>query len=525
MPIAPNFYIDHVHDLALQIKRAPLPVRLKQLHTIEQLIFEIEDETLYPLDYIVYRITGYRSDGSDQPMLLGSALVGDLVATIAIVSHTLQIPAESELTVDETAKSLGVSTRTISRLRREGLPFKWVEESTGGKRLGCSTASLQSFREKHKDRIGAASRFSRLSKQEKHKIIHAAMHYSGSGRSLSDVAEELANESGRGHETIRSLLMQTSDTRKALEKPPPISRTDARRIEQEIKKGISWASLAVEYKRTVGALRKAVLRLRATRVKQMVIPFVELELFARSDAEEIILGASVSKNVNPPMLELHPTAIENPHPPKLNTVDETTTVSAMHLLRRRAHNQARELDYSPNADTLDRIETDLRWSFLLQQELIVLALPSAISVAVQHTGRPLGELPSKRLIVLMNKVIHTVAEVCSSLDPSKGQTIEKTPAFVLGRLLSAAGTSEVVDRAAARRGSISFSCPFHDVVPWSFLIPRENLPMQSLDKSVECSQVVALKYGWSGRPRTAIEIAQELDRTPLWVRRQLRQWS
>ena len=173
---------------------------------------------------------------------------------------------------------------------------------------------------------------------------------------------------------------------------------------------------------------------------------------------------------------------------------------------------------------LDRIETDLRWSYLLQQELILLALPTANSVAVQHIGRPLDELPSKKLVVLMNNVIRTVANVCSTLDPSKGQTIEKTPAFVLDRLLSASGTPEIVDRAAARRSAICFSCPFHEVVPWSTLIPRVNLPKQALDKSIECSEVVAMKYGWSGRPLTVIEIAQKLDRNHLWVRRQFRGW-
>ena len=523
MPIAPRFHIEHVHDLALQIKRAPLPVRLKQVQTIETLIFEIEDETLYPLDYIVYRITGYRSDGDDQPMLLGSALVGDLVATVAIVSHSLHIPAESALTVEETAKSLGVSTRTISRLRREGLPFRWVAESTGRKRLGCLARTLQLFREKHKERISSASGFSRLSRKEKYEIVNAALQYSGSGRSLSDVAEELSKDSGRGHETIRSLLKRSPEARNVLEKPPPITRTDARSIEKEIHNGISWATLAVQHNRTVGALRKAVLRLRATRLKQMDIPYVELASFSRIDADEIILGTSVSKNTSPPMLELNPTAITIATT-KLNAVDETTAVSAMHLLRRRAYNQARELDYSPNADTLDRIETDLRWSFLLQQDLILLALPTAISVAVQHIGRPLDELPSKRLVVLMNKIIRTVADVCSRLDPSKGQTIEKTPAFVLDRLLSASGTPEIVDRAAAKRSAISLTCPFHEVVPWSTLIPRENLPKQSLDKSIECSEVVALKYGWSGRPLTVIEIAQKLDRKQVWVRRQLRGW-
>ena len=523
MPIAPRFHIDHVHDLALQIKRAPLPVRLNQLQTIESLIFEIEDETLYPLDYIVYRITGYRSDGEDQPMLLGSALVGDLVATVAVVSHSLNIPAESALTVEETAKSLGVSARTISRLRREGLPFRWVAESTGRKRLGCVATTLQLFREKHKERISSASGFSRLSQKERNELVNAALQYSGSGRSLSDVAEELSIDSGRGHETIRSLLKRSPKARQVLEKPPPITRTEARRIEQEINNGNSWASLAGQHDRTVGALRKAVLRLRATRLKQLDIPYVELASFSRIDADEIILGASVSKNVSPPILELNPTAIKNPTT-KLNVVDETTAVSAMHLLRRRAFNQARELDYSPNADMLDRIETDLRWTFLLQQDLILIALPTAIAVLVQHIGRPLDELPSKRLVVLMNEVIHTVADVCSTLDPSKGQTIEKTPAFVLDRFLSASSTPEIDDRAAAKRSAISLSCPFHDVVPWSTLIPRKNLPKQSLDKSIECSEVVALKYGWSGRPLTVIEIAQKLDRKQVWVRRQLRGW-
>ena len=223
------------------------------------------------------------------------------------------------------------------------------------------------------------------------------------------------------------------------------------------------------------------------------------------------------------MLKLNPAVIEQP-PIELNSVEETTAVSAMHLLRRRACLSAKELEYSTNTETIDRMETDLRWSFLLQQDLILLALPTALSVAVQHTGRPLGELPSRRMVLWMNKVIHTVADACSALDPSKGQTIEKTPAFILDRLLSASGSSEVADRAAAKRTAISVSCPFHDVVPWSNLIPRANLYERAMRKSNECAEVVGLKYGWSGRPRTVIEIAEYLHRTTLWVRRQLREW-
>ena len=524
MPIAPCFHIDHLHDLAMQMKRAPAKVRLKQIQTVEELIFEIEDEVLYPLDYVVYRITGYRSDSTEQPMLLGSALVGDLVAIIAVVSHTLLIPAGSTLTVEETADWLGVSVRTISRLRREGLAFRWVSESNGRKRLGCSSATLHTFREKHKERITLASRFSRLSLQERREIVTAALQYSGSGRSLSDVAADLSTESGRGHETIRSLLKQSPQARSVLEKPPPISRTDARNIEQAIKEGVPWATLSDRYQRTSGALRKAVSRLRATRLKQMSIAHVELEVFTRSDADEIILGAPVSQTVQPPILEFNPVEVKNTSK-ELSESEETTVISAMHFLRRRASNQSKSLAYTPNEDTLDRIETDLRWSFLLQQDLILLALPAAISVAIQHIGRPLEELPSNRIESLMKRVIHTVADACSTLDPTMSQTVQRTPAFVLDRLLSTSDTLEVPDRAAARRTTLTFSCPFHDAVPWSMLIPQRNLPELAFDTSDELAEIVAMKYGWRGRPRTVNEIATELDRTTLWVKRQLRGWT
>ena len=524
MPIAPCFHIEHLHELALQIMRAPAAVRLRQIQMIEELIFEIEDETLYPLDYVVYRITGYRGDSSDQPMLLGSALVGDLVSTIAVVSHTLEIPAESTQTIEETANSLGVSTRTISRLRREGLAFRWVIESSGRKRLGCPTKSLQRFREKHEERIRLASGFSRLSPEEKREIVETALRYSGTGRSLSDIAVELSGVSGRGHETIRSILKQSPQTRNVLEKPPPISRTDARNIEKEIKEGVSWTILVERHQRTVGALRKVVSRLRATRLKQMDITYVELEVFARGDADEIILGAPVTHSVYPPILEYDLVVAGDPHK-ELNEAEETTVVSAMHLLRRRAHQLSKELKYTPNEDLLDRIETDLRWSFLLQQDLILCALPAAISVAIQHIGRPLDELPSSRTVALMKEVIRTVAEVCSTLDPTKGQTVLRTPASILDRMLSTSDISGMPERAAARRTPLSFSCPFHNAVPWSALIPQQDFPKMALEKSSELSELVAMKFGWMGRPRTVKEIASELDRTSIWVKRQLRSWS
>ncbi|MDG1137417.1 MAG: hypothetical protein P8N28_04060, partial [Phycisphaerales bacterium] len=196
MPIAPRFHIPDVHDLALQIKRASEKIRLQQIKTVEKLLHEIESETLYPLDYLVFRITHYRGDALKQPMLLGSALKGDLVSLIAEVSWSLDLPANNMLTVEESASYLRVSSRTISRLRGEGLVFYWVKEPSGRKRLGCSEEMLASFKDRNQSRLENASGFSLLSKHEKESLVLMALEYKGTKRSLNGIAKELAERSG-----------------------------------------------------------------------------------------------------------------------------------------------------------------------------------------------------------------------------------------------------------------------------------------------------------------------------------------
>ena len=80
MPITSKFHLEHIYDLALQMKRAPEEVRKKQIQSAENLLIDLEEETIYPLDYVVYRITRYRGDAIEQPMLAGNALIGDIVS-------------------------------------------------------------------------------------------------------------------------------------------------------------------------------------------------------------------------------------------------------------------------------------------------------------------------------------------------------------------------------------------------------------------------------------------------------------
>ncbi len=488
----------------------------------EQLIQEIDENVLYPFDYIVYRVTGYRGDVANQPTLLGSAVLSDLVALVAVVSRTLDLPAHGMMDAGQIAKKLNVSTRTVSRLRHEGLIFHWVNESDGRRRLGCSSSMLAHFVDQNKRRLQNASNFSRLTEDEKQEVIVSATKLKGKKIYMSEVAVEVAKHSSRDHETIRLLLEQDPSMARMFKQATPLSRMDVQEIEQELRLGTSWADLEDRYKRSAGAIRKTLARLRLSRLKKLDIPHVELDVFSREDAEEIILGAPSAQHVDPVVLLLDSLDFQSK---SFVINNEIAVVSAMHLLRRRASMRLSDLGYSPSEKELDRIETDLRWSFLLQQMLVVAAMNSSLAVAVQHVGRPLQELPANRFVSLLKHIVQLIGETCGTLDPSKGQTATKTPASVLDRNLHLFDIHSKPLRAAAKYQTIELHCPYHQIVPWSFLLPTQDLSALATKESVEFGKIVSLRFGWDGSPKTVDEIASTLERTSISVARKLRGWT
>lgn len=523
MPVASRFHIECIRDLTSQILKEPIMTRLEQMKSTEKLLKEIGEESLYPFDYIRYRITGKRVGASEQQVLLGSALLGDLVALVALVSRTLNLPANSTLTVSEAAEMLQISTRTLSRLRHEGLVFHWVSDLSGKRRLGCTAEELMDFKGRNVQRIQQASVFSRLTTKEKQELVQLALQCDEKTKTLSEVAATLAKKSYRGHETVRLLLQQANSTAQRFQRTGRLSRNDVREIESELKRGTSWDVITNRYQRSAGAIRKSLLRLRATRLKQLNIDYIELDVFSREDAQEVILGAQSAQQVDSPVLFLD--SLEFDHGKSIATQDEIGLVSAMHLLKHRAYLQTRTLRYAPKGKVLDRIETDLRWSYLLQQKLIVQAMPSALAVAVQHAGRPLYELPVNRLESLLHLVVRVVGETCAKLDPSTGQSVLKTPAAVLDRTLPLTNAGTKPLRAAAKYTSIAIKCPYHQVVPWTNLLPTENLPERARQTSSALERIVSLRYGWLGRPRTIDEIAKEVRESIVFVSKSLRTWA
>ena len=520
MPIAPQFLTKQITELASQIKLAPVRVQVEQMKNIESLLVELNDELMYPLDYIIFRILGIRSNELKPPMLSGRTVVRDLVTSLAVISRKMHLPSGETLSLKDIEKKLGVSARTVNRLRHEGLPLYWVIEPNGRRRLGCHPQSLATFQKRKKQRLVQARHFNRLSFKERNMLIQHAMEKFEDGKTINEVALELKGSSGRGLETIRALLKKNVEIAQMFSLKPALTRQDARDIEAGIKEGKSWSDLAAKFNRSKNALRGAVARLRGLRLRGYNIPYVDLPVFTRSDAREVILNASVVQNCLPPILEIDVLDIDS-KATLLNTEDETAIISAMHLLKRCATQNIKALKYTPNESLLDEIETDLRWSFLLQQSLILAALPIALSVATQHAGRPLKELPARQKHFFCNVTISIACEVCGCLDLSSNQSVSKTTALMVDRQLTLGHADHIPKRAAARTVPTKIKFPFYDSIAWSKLMPKSNLLLKE-ELSPQQKQIVCLKFGWGGFPRTNLEIANFLKVSRNLVSRTLR---
>src|SRR5687768_17325969 len=92
-PVA-KFRIDSIAALARQMTFAPHDTRAGQVAAAEELLHTIEPLKAYPLEFIVYRVTGYRPKTAGQDLLTGIALQHDLGLLIEHVSDTLDAPAE-----------------------------------------------------------------------------------------------------------------------------------------------------------------------------------------------------------------------------------------------------------------------------------------------------------------------------------------------------------------------------------------------------------------------------------------------
>ncbi|MGE3107679.1 MAG: hypothetical protein AB7G11_02025 [Phycisphaerales bacterium] len=274
MPPLPRLHIPAIQALERDLRFAPPAALRRQIDRLEALCAELigePPERVYPLDWIVFRITGYRSDSGSPvearaagsrsgsqaggaALLAGRDLLADLVALIERLCDAARL-AESDL-ADEPGPTgperewldpealcarWNVSRKTLDRFRREGLPARRVRSRAAASRAGQQGASgaprtrlvfrrriVEQFERHHASRLTHAGSFTRIDPEVRRKILRLAPKYHARlGWTLNQTAGRLASRFNRSHEAVRQVLR--GNAHGPAQRPQPGSRQDPRR--------------------------------------------------------------------------------------------------------------------------------------------------------------------------------------------------------------------------------------------------------------------------------------------------------
>jgi RNA polymerase sigma factor (sigma-70 family) len=385
-------------ELAVQQRYVPRERRLEQLDRAETLLGEIDAAKEYPYGYVCYRITGHRSD--EIAALEGESLRQDLVRFIEDVSESVGVSAESVgepvLTVEELSRQYKVSTKTISRWRERGLVSRRFVFD-GRKRLGFLKSSVDRFVASDPERIERGGRFSQLSEEEKEAIVRRARRMTRFCDSRpTEIVHRIARKFGRSPETIRYTLHkydQECPSRAVFtETCGPLCESDKSALYRAYRRGVSVEALAEQYHRTRSTVYRVINEMRARRLLEQKIEFMQHPCFDEPDAENVILAEpppperdEVSHGAAPKGLPPYLASLYDV--PLLTKEQEIYLFRKMNFLKYRAATTLKQIDpLRVRAGELDQIEHLLEEALAAKNQIIRANLRLVVSIAKRHVG-------------------------------------------------------------------------------------------------------------------------------------------
>ena len=293
------------------------PVRESLLATIdaaERLIASIDLDEHYRVAQILSRVNGDRPAAA-QGKALGRDLVHDLRLLVEDLSDVADLQAdamgEQVFTVEELAQQFNVSTKTISRWRALGLVSRRLVFD-GRKRVGFLRSSVDRFVKNSAERVERGAKFSQLSPTQRQAFIVRARQMANEGGGQAEIARTLAERSGRSVETIRAALRQHDiDNPEEAIFPTvgsPLTEVQKHNIYQAYRRGSSVEKLCNDYQRTKTTIYRVINEVRAQRIMELPLDYIDNARFARKGADAACLGempepetaTRTSRRVEPP---------------------------------------------------------------------------------------------------------------------------------------------------------------------------------------------------------------------------------
>ena len=415
-------------QLLMELRFTPQKKRQKQLDAAEQLLAIIDKDKEYPFEFVCFRITGFhpKSEAASE-LVKGDELLEDLRVFVSKLGGRLAPAADKQnqkiYTIEELAKTLNVSTKTVHRWRRRGLTARKYVFGDGLKRLGFLQSTVNEFVEAHPDLVGQAKEFARLTDAQKRQIIRQAARLSATTNlSRHQIISRISEQTGRSHETIRYTLRnyEKAHPGKAAFKKSAgtLESTQAAEIYRLVRQGCPVRELIERFARNRSSIYRIVNRRRARAIQARRIEFIASSEFFQPDADNTIPAIPLERvqESRTKAIERFESVGEYFVPEYLQILKQTPVLTRereLELFRRYnylkflASRKRAELKLSRVAGTmLAEIEGHLAEAEEIRRTIVEANLRLVVSIASKHAGMgtDFGELVSKGNFALINAV-------------------------------------------------------------------------------------------------------------------------
>ena len=412
----------------MELRFTPQKKRQKQLDAAEQLLAIIDKDKEYPFEFVCFRITGFhpKSEAASE-LVKGDELLEDLRVFVSKLGGRLAPAADKQnqkiYTIEELAKTLNVSTKTVHRWRRRGLTARKYVFGDGLKRLGFLQSTVNEFVEAHPDLVGQAKEFARLTDAQKRQIIRQAARLSATTNlSRHQIISRISEQTGRSHETIRYTLCNYEKAhpgKAAFKKSTSaLESTQAAEIYRLFKQGCPVRELMERFGRNRSSIYRIVNRRRARAIQARRIEFIASSEFFQPDADNKIPAIALERvqESRTKAIERFESVGEYFVPEYLQILKQTPVLTRereLELFRRYnylkflASRKRAELKLSRVAGTmLAEIEGHLAEAEEIRRTIVEANLRLVVSIASKHAGMgtDFGELVSKGNFALINAV-------------------------------------------------------------------------------------------------------------------------
>lgn len=417
-----KFRIDTIADFSRQLAFSPHETRAAQIASAEELLHLIDPAKAYPLDFIIFKITGYHPRHVTEDLLTGLALQHDLGLLVEHVSDTLSVHtdliAEPVLSIDDVTEKFNVTSKTIQRWRRRGLPARRFIYPDGKRRVGFLLSSVDRFFGAHRNQVDVSANFSLVDEAERQQILRRA-RVLAQNCCVDEIARRIGRKLNRSPLTILHTVRKFDDENPTnaifSRAPAPLASEDCDRALKARRRGATIAELANRFNRPRAAIYRALLDGRVARINRKKVRYIDDPLYhgeeggamvcAMASQEDLSAKASreelrVPRDLPPYLQDLYRT-------PLLTPSRERALFLKFNFQKYRFVQARRKLDpqFARNRD-LQLLESHLRDATETKNEIVQANLRLVVSVARKHVrpGLSLMELISDGNITLMRAV-------------------------------------------------------------------------------------------------------------------------